>query len=300
MPSWDYTPWFWHKCGCLCLCSSDHRESLWISSKRLLLLLFGHWLSTKYCWKYSPDGDHALDYLFSADSLNARGRDWKTCDHCLFSGLLRHIGDHWRRRQTAIFTRFTPRVLFPPNTHLYAFWWMGVTLLLEAWRSWDWDWDRDWDGTGCVERRITQDCIPSSLSRGSIYMSGLTALWQWITFCFYAASCCPWCPPWKVRNFFFLVQLRCRMPKAYFSPYQLSQHPCLSEAGRRSGWGSCVPKFFIFWHPWIKTNVSFSKWPSGLFLGITNGIIGFRQPSAVAGFSTQLLCASTKAHPFQW
>lgn len=32
-----------------------------------------------------------------------------------------------------------------------------------------------------------------------------------------------------------LVQLRCGMPKAYFPPCQVSQHPCLSEAGRRSG-----------------------------------------------------------------
>lgn len=44
------------------------------------------------------------------------------------------------------------------------------------------------------------DCFPfCPRSCGSFYMSHLTALWQWITFCFYAASCCPWCLPSKVR-----------------------------------------------------------------------------------------------------
>lgn len=44
------------------------------------------------------------------------------------------------------------------------------------------------------------------------------------------------------------------------------------------------------------------KWPSGFLLGLTNGIIGFTQPVAVAdtGSSAQLFNASKKAHTFQW
>lgn len=58
--------------------------------------LFCYRVSSKRCWKYSPDGDHGLDYLFSVHSLNARGRDRETCACCLFPGLIRHFGNHWK------------------------------------------------------------------------------------------------------------------------------------------------------------------------------------------------------------
>lgn len=59
---------------------------------------------------------------------------------------------------------FISKAIFDLNSHLYVFWWMEVTLVLEVWHS------GDRDGTGCVERRITQDCIPSSLSLPWVYL----------------------------------------------------------------------------------------------------------------------------------
>lgn len=155
-----------------------------------------------------------------------------------------------REGAAAIFARFAG-CYFLPNAHLYAFWWMGVTLVLEAWHHWDyWDWVWDWDYWVWVRGASDHPCVPS--------------LWVYLHVrpdCFmtmdYFLLLCSLLLPMvfavegKKSHFSFGVFLRCRMPKDDF--YSEPAYPSLSEFGHRSGWGSCIvvvivhiPKFFFF------------------------------------------------------
>lgn len=241
MPGWDCTPWFWYKWGYICVCSSNHRESLWRSSRRFLPLLYflSHWLSTTYCWKYSPDADHGLDYLFSAHSLIAKrkGRgDLSPLPFLWFNKA--HLRSLIQAKGCCIQAFQTNSVTSSEQSHWRVL--VNGGNSVPGGLTQDWDRDRTGLGAWCVGLYF-----PRLSLRGSIYMYDTTALWQWITFCFYAASCCLWRQPLKVRNwilFFFSLDTK----RISFLYIQWARTHCLPEAGRRCGWDSRISKFLFF------------------------------------------------------
>lgn len=150
--------------------------------------------------------------------------------------------------------------------------------------------------------RGASDCTPSSLSRVYLHVRPDC----FMTMDYFLLLCSLLLPVVSAvegkKSHLQLLLLLLRCLKLILPQYQVSQHPLPLR-----GWAPQrvrLPYTQILHYlspPEFKPNVSFSKWPSGFFLGIPNGITGFTQPSAVAGsvVSTRLLCASTKAHPFQ-